>query len=53
MAMLALPGTVKRFAELGGVPMIGTAQQFGAFVASEITKWSEVIKKEGLQIDAS
>jgi tripartite-type tricarboxylate transporter receptor subunit TctC len=53
MAMLALPETVKRFEELGGVPMIGSAQQFGAFVASEITKWSDVIKKEGLQIDAS
>ena len=53
MAMLALPETVKRFEELGGVPMIGSAQQFGGFVASEITKWSDVIKKEGLQIDAS
>ena len=53
MAMLALPETVKRFEELGGSPMIGSPQQFGAFVASEITKWSDVIKKEGLQIDAS
>jgi tripartite-type tricarboxylate transporter receptor subunit TctC len=51
--MLAMPETVKRFEELGGVPMIGSPQQFGAFVASEITKWAEVIKKEGLQIDAS
>jgi tripartite-type tricarboxylate transporter receptor subunit TctC len=53
MAMLALPETVKRFEELGGVPMIGSPQQFGAFVASEITKWADVIKREGLQIDAS
>jgi tripartite-type tricarboxylate transporter receptor subunit TctC len=53
MAMLAMRETVKRFEELGGVPMIGSPQQFGAFVASEITKWAEVIKKEGLQIDAS
>jgi tripartite-type tricarboxylate transporter receptor subunit TctC len=53
MAMLAMPETVKRFEELGGMPMIGSPQQFGAFVASEITKWADVIKKEGLQIDAS
>ena len=53
MAMLALPETVKRFEDLGGSPMLGSAQQFGGFVASEITKWSDVIKKEGLQIDAS
>jgi tripartite-type tricarboxylate transporter receptor subunit TctC len=53
MAMLAMPETVKRFEELGGMPMIGSAQQFGAFVASEITKWADVIKREGLQIDAS
>jgi hypothetical protein len=33
--------------------MIGNAQHFGNFVASEITKWGDVIKKEGLQIDAS
>jgi tripartite-type tricarboxylate transporter receptor subunit TctC len=53
MAMLAMPETVKRFEELGGMPMIGSARQFGAFVASEITKWADVIKREGLQIDAS
>jgi tripartite-type tricarboxylate transporter receptor subunit TctC len=51
--MLAVPETVKRFEELGGVPMIGSPQQFGAFVASEIVKWGDVIKREGLQIDAS
>jgi tripartite-type tricarboxylate transporter receptor subunit TctC len=51
--MLALPEMVKRFEELGGMPLIGSPQQFGTFVASEITKWADVIKKEGLQIDAS
>jgi tripartite-type tricarboxylate transporter receptor subunit TctC len=35
------------------MPMIGSPQQFGAFVASEIVKWGDVIKREGLQIDAS
>ena len=52
MAMLALPETVRRFAELGGVPMPGSAEVFAAFVRSEIAKWAEVIRKEGLQLDA-
>ena len=52
-AMLALPETERRFAELGGFPMRGSADQFAAFVRSEITKWAEVIRKEGLQLDAS
>ncbi|GGJ39735.1 Bug family tripartite tricarboxylate transporter substrate binding protein [Neoroseomonas lacus] len=52
MALLALPETERRFHELGGVPMIGTPEQFAAFVRSETTKWAEVIHKEGLQLDA-
>lgn len=52
MALLALPETERRFHELGGVPMIGTPEQFAAFVRSETTKWAEVIRKEGLQLDA-
>ena len=52
-AMLALPETERRFAELGGFPMRGSADQFAAFVRSEITKWAEVIRKEGLQLDAN
>ncbi|WP_198369571.1 Bug family tripartite tricarboxylate transporter substrate binding protein [Roseomonas rosulenta] len=53
MAMLALPDTQRRFAELGGVGMPGSADAFAAFVRSEITKWAEVIRKEGLQLDAN
>ena len=52
-AMLALPETERRFAELGGFPMRGSADQFAAFVRSEIAKWAEVIRKEGLQLDAN
>ena len=52
MALLALPETERRFHELGGVPMIGTPEQFAAFVRNETTKWAEVIRKEGLQLDA-
>jgi tripartite-type tricarboxylate transporter receptor subunit TctC len=51
-AMIALPETERRFAELGGFPMRGSAADFAAFVRSEITKWAEVIRKEGLLLDA-
>ena len=33
--------------------MPGSAEAFAAFVRSEITKWAEVIRKEGLQLDAN
>lgn len=52
MALLALPETQRRFAELGGVGMPGDAAAFAAFVRSETAKWAEVIRKEGLQLDA-
>jgi tripartite-type tricarboxylate transporter receptor subunit TctC len=52
MAMLALPETQQRFAELGGVPLTGTPEQFSTFVRSETDKWAQVIRKEGLQLDA-
>ena len=52
-AMLALPETERRFAELSGFTMRGSADRFAAFVRSEITKWAEVIRKEGLQLAAN
>jgi tripartite-type tricarboxylate transporter receptor subunit TctC len=51
MAMLALPETQRRFTELGGAPLTGNPEQFAAFVRSETSKWAEVIRKEGLQLD--
>lgn len=51
-AMIALPETQRRFTELGGFPMRGNADEFAAFVRSEITKWAEVIRREGLTVDA-
>jgi tripartite-type tricarboxylate transporter receptor subunit TctC len=52
MALLALPETQRRFAELGGASMPGNPDAFAAFVRSEIAKWAEVIRREGLQLDA-
>ncbi len=52
MALLALPDTQRRFTELGGMPMPGDAEAFATFVRSETAKWAEVVRKEGLQLDA-
>jgi tripartite-type tricarboxylate transporter receptor subunit TctC len=49
--LLDSPETERRFAELGGVPLRGSPEAFAAFVRSEIAKWREVMRKEGLQID--
>ena len=45
-------GAERRFTELGGFPMHGNPDEFAAFVRSEITKWAEVIRREGLTADA-
>ncbi len=51
-AFLALPETRQRFTELGGTPFIVTPPQLEAFIRTEIAKWGEVIRREGLQLDA-
>lgn len=50
-ALLELPATIARFAEMGGVPAYGTPEQFAAFIQSEITKWGAVLRREGVQLD--
>lgn len=52
-AMLAASETRTRFAQMGGVPVPGTPDDFARFVAAEITKWGQVIRREGLQMDAT
>lgn len=51
-AYLDLPETRTRFTELGGAPFRVSPEQMAAFVRSEIAKWAEVIRREGLQLDA-
>jgi len=41
----------RRWAEMGGVSLYGTMEQFAGFVNNEIEKWGAVIRKEGLQLD--
>ena len=52
-AVLASAETQTRFAQMGGVPMPGSPDDFARFVAAEIEKWRAVIRREGLQIDIS
>ena len=52
-ALLGAPDTQARFAQMGGVPAPGSAADFAAFVRDEIAKWGEVIRREGLQMDAT
>lgn len=41
----------RRWAEMGGVALDGTMEQFAGFVNNEIEKWGAVIRKEGLQLE--
>lgn len=49
--VLALPETEARFAQTGSIPHITTPEQFSEFVAREITKWGDVIRREGLVME--
>jgi tripartite-type tricarboxylate transporter receptor subunit TctC len=48
-AILSDPGTKKRFAELGGAPMIGSPAEYKAFLTAETDKWAKVVKAAGLK----
>jgi tripartite-type tricarboxylate transporter receptor subunit TctC len=43
-AVLAEPETKKRLIELGGDPLIGTPEAFGAMISAETEKWKKVIE---------
>lgn len=51
-ALLERPDTIRRFAEMGGVPAYGTPAEYAAFVKGETDKWGDVLRREGLQLDA-
>jgi tripartite-type tricarboxylate transporter receptor subunit TctC len=38
-----------RLAELGTIPMIFTAAEFGAYVAAEWEKWAKVVQFAGIK----
>jgi len=45
---LADPKMKERLTELGGKPMPGTPEDFGKRIASEVEKWSKVVKASGV-----
>jgi tripartite-type tricarboxylate transporter receptor subunit TctC len=50
-AGLADPTIKLRLTELGTIPMIFTAAEFGAYVATESEKWAKVIKFAGIKAE--
>ena len=46
-AVPADPEIRKRLVELGGEPLIGTPEAFGAMISSETEKWEKVVKFSG------
>jgi tripartite-type tricarboxylate transporter receptor subunit TctC len=48
---LADPKVVAKLAELGGVPLAGSPEDFGKVMASETEKWSKAVKFAGISIE--
>jgi tripartite-type tricarboxylate transporter receptor subunit TctC len=49
--ILVEPAMKARLAELGGVPMVGTPEDFGKIVQSETDKWEKVVKFSGAKVE--
>lgn len=50
--VLALPDVAQRLDEFGAEDAGGTPQKFAAFIASEYTKWGQLIREAGVQVEA-
>ena len=50
-AVLAEPDVKKRLIELGGPPLIGTPEAFGATIKAETEKWDKVVKSADIKIE--
>jgi tripartite-type tricarboxylate transporter receptor subunit TctC len=50
-AILAEPAIAAQIAELGGVPLIGPPDAFGAIIAAETEKWEKVVKFAGVRVE--
>jgi tripartite-type tricarboxylate transporter receptor subunit TctC len=50
-AVLAEPATKARLIELGGDPLIGPPDAFGAMIAAETEKWEKVVKFAGARVE--
>ena len=50
-AILAEPTIKQRLADLGGVPIVATPEEFGKVVADETAKWEKVVKFAGIKVE--
>ena len=50
-AILAEPAMKARLDELGGVPLIGTPEDFGKIIQSETDKWAKVVEFAKIKVD--
>jgi tripartite-type tricarboxylate transporter receptor subunit TctC len=48
---LADPKMREKLAELGGMPIPGTPEDFGKVIASEVEKWSKVVTASGAKVE--
>lgn len=45
------PATLKKLADLGGLPLAGTPEDFGKVIASETAKWEKVVHAANLSVE--
>ena len=51
MRILRMPDVVERLSGQGAEPAGGTAEQFGAFIRTEIDKWTRLVKSVNMKAD--
>ena len=52
VAILALPEVRSRMLPLGADPKTNTPQEFAAYIAAEIAKWSKVVRDAGISLQS-
>ncbi len=50
-AVLAEPTIKAKLIDLGGEPLIGTPEAFGAMIVAETEKWEKVVRSAGVHVD--